>query len=107
MAYDEGLLSRCLDALRELHSGPVRNKNTFGMRGLLRGNRMFAAVGEDALLVKVPPDDYRLVLQEPGVAPFAPDGGRPMSTWVLIDAERVADDPDLREWLSKALRILD
>ncbi len=103
MAYDEGLLTRCLDSLRELRAGPVRNKNTFGMRGLLRGSRMFAAVGEEAILVKLTEADYVIALQQPGVSAFAPDGGRPMSTWVLVDAEYVADDPELREWLAKAL----
>jgi hypothetical protein len=32
-----------------------------------------------------------------GVTPFAPDGARPMSTWVVVPAEQVADDPELAE----------
>lgn len=107
MAYDEGLLARCLDALQQLSAGPIRDRSTFSMRGLMRGRRMFAAVGEDVLLVKLPPDAYDDALRQPGVAPFAPGGERPMTTWVTVDAAYVADDPQLRDWLRLALRSLD
>ena len=55
MSCDEGLLERCLDALRALGLASVRNKNVFGMRGLLRGTTMFAAIGEATMIVKLIP----------------------------------------------------
>jgi len=105
MAYDEGLLERCLDALRALGPGAIRHKNVFSMRGLLRGSRMFAAVGEDRIIVRLRRDELDAALERPGVRPFTP-GGSPLGTWVEVDGERVAEDPELREWLEAGLRSL-
>ena len=104
--YDEGLLQRCLDALESLDAGPIRNKNVFGMRGLLRGSRMFAAVGEDDIIVKMTPAAYAGALAQPGVTPFAP-GGDKLGSWVSVPGELLADDPELRDWLTAGLRGLD
>ena len=103
--YDEGLLERCLDALRALGVQPVRNKNVFGMRGLLRGSTMFAAVGESSMIVKLIPAEFQDAIEQPGVQPFMP-GGQKLGTWVELDADVVADDPELRHWLEAALRAI-
>ena len=104
--YDEGLLQRCLDALDSLNAGPVRDKNVFGMRGLMRGARMFAAVGEDEIIVKMTPGAYASALAQEGVTPFAPGGDR-LGNWVQVPGDLVADDPELRDWLAAGLRGLD
>lgn len=103
--HDEGLLQRCLDAVAALGEPAVRDKNVFGMRGLLRGKSMFAAVGEASIVVKIPAAEYTAALGQPGVRPFSP-GGQKLGTWVEIDADAVADDPDLRTWLASGLRAL-
>jgi TfoX/Sxy family transcriptional regulator of competence genes len=102
--HDEGLLQRCMDCLAGL-GGPFHNKNVFGMRGLMRGKSMFAAVGEDSIIVKVPKPDYDAALKRPGVKPFAP-GGDKLGTWVEISDDVVADDPELRQWLQVGLSAL-
>lgn len=105
LAYDEGLLERCLDALRDAGAGMVRHKAAFGTRGLLVGRKMFAAVAEESLLVKVSAEEYDGALDRPGVRPFDPGGGgRGMGTWLEVAAEGVADEPQLREWLTAGLR---
>jgi len=106
MAYDEGLLERCLDALRALGSGAVHHKNVFSMRGLMRGRKMFAAVGEDRIIVRLRPDELDAALERPGVKPFTP-GDTPLGTWVEVDGDVVAEDPELRDWLEAGLRSLD
>jgi TfoX/Sxy family transcriptional regulator of competence genes len=103
--HDEGLLQRCLDCLNGLGERGVRDKNVFGMRGLLRGKSMFAAVGESSMIAKVPAAEYDAALQQPGIRPFTP-GGQKLGTWVEIGADVIADDPDLREWLAAALRAI-
>ena len=103
--YDEGLLQRCHDCLATLGERGIRDKNVFGMRGLLRGKSMFAAVGEDGIIVKMPAAELAEALTRPGVRPFTP-GGEKLGTWVEIEADAVADDPDLREWLRTGLRAL-
>jgi len=105
MAYDEGLLERCLDALIVLNAGPIRNKNVFGMRGLLRGSTMFAAVGETSMIVKLRPAEYEAAVTDAAMRPFQP-GGQKLGNWIEIDAAAVADDPQLQEWLEAGLRAI-
>ena len=56
--------------------------------------------------MKTPPDEYEGALAVPGVVPFAPDGERPMSTWVVVPPDVIADDPELIEWLQRGIRAL-
>ncbi len=105
MSYDEGLLARCLDILEVLIAREVRHKNVFGMRGLLRGRRMFAAVGEDGMIVKVIAREYDSALRRAGTRAFEP-GGQKLGTWIEIEHDAVADDPELREWLETGLRAI-
>lgn len=105
MAYDEGLLARCLDALLDLPAAPVRHRSVFGMRGLMVGRRMFAAVGEEGLVVRVAAAEYLRAMRRRGVRPFMP-GGERLGRWVELDADVVADDPELRDWLAAGLRSL-
>jgi TfoX/Sxy family transcriptional regulator of competence genes len=102
---DEGLLARCLDALETMSAGEVRHKNVFGMRGLLRGSRMFAAVGDASMIVKCRASEYASALERSGVQRFSP-GGQQLGTWLELEQAAVADDPDLREWLEVGLRAL-
>jgi TfoX/Sxy family transcriptional regulator of competence genes len=104
MPYDNGLAARVQDALARLDARDVRQKNVFGGRGFLRRKRTFVVVWEDGLLVKLLPDAYEPALREPGVTPFAPDGGRPMSTWVVVAGDVIADDPELLHWVERGLR---
>jgi TfoX/Sxy family transcriptional regulator of competence genes len=106
MAYDEPLLQRCLDRLDELATaGPCRHKNVFGMRGLLRGSRMFAAVGEGSIIVRLAPGEVSRALRRRGVRRFMP-GGERLGSWVEVDDAVIADDPALRAWLEAGLRSL-
>ena len=104
MPYDRGLTARVADLLEQLGERAVRQKNVFGGRGFLAGKSTFVIVWDTDLIVKTTPAEYPELLQEPGVTPFAPDGERPMSTWVVVSGEVVADDPELVESLRRALR---
>ncbi len=104
MAYDPGLTDRVADALRQLGERGVRQKNVFGGRGFLIGSSTFAIAWEEDLIVKAAPDEYDALLGESGVAPFAPDGEKPMSTWLVVASDAIADDPELAEWIGRGLR---
>ncbi len=104
MSYDQGLAERVADLLAQLGQRAIRQKNVFGGRGFLAGKSTFAIVFEGDLVLKLSPAEYAAALHEPGVLPFAPDGERPMSTWVVVSGESVADDPQLLEWLGRGLR---
>ncbi len=102
--YDAGLAARIADALVSIGEKRVRQKNVFGGRGFLVGRSTFAIAWDDGLIVKTTRDDYPHALAEPGVTPFAPDNEKPMSTWVVVTADAIADDPELTQWLQRALR---
>ena len=57
----------------------------------------------DGLIVKTTKTEYPKALKRPGVTPFAPGREKPMGTWVVVAAEEMADDPELREWLERGL----
>src|SRR5512140_3312370 len=105
MGYDAGLLQRALDALDQISAGPVRHRPVFGMRGLMFGDRMFAAIGTESMIVKLRPTELAEALTRPGVTAFTP-GGSPLGNWVEVTDETVADDPELRDWLAAGLRSL-
>ena len=104
MPYDAGLAARIADALSGMGERGVRQKNVFGGRGFLVGKSTFAIAWDEGLIVKAPRSEYETLLAEPGVTPFAPDGEKSMSTWLVVAADAIADDPELAEWLRRALR---
>jgi len=106
MTFDAGLVARVADVLEQLGERAVRQKNVFGGRGFLRGKTTFVIVWDDALLVKTRPDEYPRLLREAGVTPFAPDGEKPMSTWLVVAAEAIADDPELMTWVRRGTEAL-
>lgn len=103
MAFDTGLVSRVEDALAQLKEPGYRQKNVFGGRGFLTGKSTFCIVSDDELIVKLPPAEYARALEQPGVTVFAPGEEKPMSTWVVVNADALADDPDLVEWVRLGL----
>lgn len=104
MAYDPGLVERIRDALARLSERGSRERGVFGGWGFLQGKSTFVIVWDDGIIAKIPADGYAAALARPGVIPFAPDGERPMSTWVVVAADAIADDPELAEWVALALQ---
>ena len=106
MTYDAGLVARIADALLALGERGVRQKNVFGGRGFLVGKSTFAIAWDEGLIVKTTKAEYPTLMKEPGVTPFAPDGEKPMSTWLVVADDAIADDPELQEWLRRGLRAI-
>ena len=104
MPPDSGLVSRVADALAARGERAVRQKNVFGGRGFLIGKSTFAIVWDDSLIVKAARSEYDALRAEPGVTPFAPDGEKSMSTWLVVSPDVIADDPELMEWIARGLR---
>ncbi len=104
MTYDRGMVERVAGALQSMRAGAVRQRNVFGGRGFLVGKSTFVIVWGDGIIVKMPPAEYAGALARSGVTPFRPGGDRPMTTWVLVDPDAVADDPELVEWMASGLR---
>lgn len=104
MPPDKGLVSRVADVLHSLGERTVRQRNVFSGRGFLIGKTTFVIVWNDALLVKCTAGEYPALRAEPRIEPFAPGGESPMGTWLVVDAETIADDPELSEWVQRGLR---
>ena len=104
MAYDPGLVERIDDALARLGRRGMRQKNVFGGRGFLAGKNTFVIAWGDGMIVKCPPAEYQAAIAEPGTTPFAPDGERPMSSWIVVSPDAIADDPELDAWVARGLR---
>lgn len=103
MAYDAGLVARVEDALGGLGERGVRQRNVFGGRGFLASRSTFAIVFDEELIVKLPRADYHRCLGLAGVRPFAPGDEKPMTTWVVVSADAIAEDPELSDWLRLGL----
>jgi hypothetical protein len=104
MAYDRGLVARIEDGLAQIGERGIRQKNIFGGRGFMDGKSAFVIAWDSDLIVKTAPADYGQYLTERGVTAFAPGGEKPMSTWVVVVSDTIADDPELVEWLRRGLR---
>ena len=103
MPYDEGLAER----IRE-HVPKATEKKMFGGVGWMeKGNLVVGLMTQgslsdvDAIIVRCPPGETRKVLQEQGVRPFE-QRGKAMQGWVLVEAEAVAEDPDLKAWIERS-----
>lgn len=104
MSFDAGTVERVRDALNRIGERSFREKRVFSGWGFLQGRSTFVIVWGDGIIAKMPTAQYDSALQRPGATPFAPDGERPMGTWVAVDAEAVADDPELADWVALALQ---
>jgi TfoX/Sxy family transcriptional regulator of competence genes len=96
MAFDEGLAER----IRDLMPKATEKKMFGGVAWMERGN-LVAGVWKDSLIARVPPEETAKALKEPGVKPFDVTG-RPMKGWLLVDAEAVAEEPELKAWVDRS-----
>lgn len=95
MAYDEGLATRLRDLIGD--EPGLAEKQMFGGLAMLLDGNMAVGVHGDALVVRIASDQFEDLLAMPGARPFDLTG-RPMKGWLLVDAESIEEDDDLRRW---------
>ncbi len=100
MAYDEELEARIAGVLAG-QPGLVSKKMFGGVAFLVQGN-MTCGVHKDMLMVRVGPDAYDQVMQEPYTRQFDLTG-RVMKGWVTVDAEGISSQADLERWVQAGL----
>jgi hypothetical protein len=66
---------------------------------------MCLGVWHDALIARIGPAAYESALAQPHVRPFDITG-RPMKGWVLVEAEGIERDSDLRRWAERAVQFV-
>lgn len=98
---DEALIER-VDEL--LAAAPVRQKIMFGTSAwfLESNDMMFAGAWGESIMVRVGSERTSELIQSGNAEPFDPMGGKPMREYVLLNADRIAEDDDLISWLDEA-----
>ena len=97
---DEALVERVEAATASM---PVRCKKMFGASSWFMdsNDQMFAGVWGDGILVRVGADETQSLIASGEASSFDPMGGRPMKEYVLLNADTIAEDSDLSEWLER------
>ena len=100
MAYNEGLADR-VRALMGGYSGVREQKMFGGLAFMLDGNMACGIMGSD-LIIRVGKENLDEALSQPHSRPFD-FTGRPMRSFVYVDAEGIASDEGLKEWTGRGL----
>lgn len=99
MAYDEGLVERIRQIMREVPA--VAEKKMFGgLSFMVSGN--YACGVADTLVVRVGKENHEAAMAHPHtrIMDFT---GRPMKGWVYVDAEGYEEDADLAYWVQQGV----
>jgi TfoX/Sxy family transcriptional regulator of competence genes len=100
MAFNAALAQRIRQRLVRRKS--VEEKKMFGGVGFLLNGNLLVGVWKDSLCVRLGPEQAEEALLEPHVKEFDITG-RAMKGWVLVAAEGVENDEQLRTWIQRAV----
>ncbi len=103
VAFDEGLGER----VRTLFAGApdVTERRMFGGLAFLVAGHMACGIIGDDLLVRVTRADYDAVLALPHARRME-FTGRPMRGFVVVDAEGIAEDDELEDWVDRGVEFV-
>jgi len=100
MAYDEGLAERIRGVLDERKD--VSEKRMFGGLAFLIQGHMSVGIVKDQLMVRVGPEVYDRLLEEPH-ARRMDFTGRPMKGFLYVTPSGFESDADLERWVSRGV----
>lgn len=101
MAFDERLVERVRERLHGT-DGVVELKMFGGWAVTVRGNMAVGVMDRD-LIVRVGADRFDDALARPGARPFD-FTGRPMTGWVFVASDAVANGRSLSSWVARGLQ---
>jgi TfoX/Sxy family transcriptional regulator of competence genes len=104
MPYSQSLADRVRQVLAKTRG--VTEKKMFGGVGFLLNGNMLVGIWQTSLIARVGPVPYESALTEQHVREFDITG-RPMRGWVMVEAEGIDVDADLRRWIDRSLRFVD
>lgn len=99
MPYSESLAGRIRDVLA--HRRNITEKKMFGCICFFLNGNALVGVWNDALIARLGPDLGEVALREPYVRAFDITG-KPMKNWVVVEAEGIEDDDQLKAWIERA-----
>ena len=100
MAYDEALAERLHEVLA--NRSDISERKMFGGLAMMVAGNMAVGVIHDHLMVRVGPDAYEDLLDDPHARPMD-FTGRPMRGFVFVDTPGFADDADLARWAARGV----
>src|SRR5262245_20598508 len=100
MAYDAKLADRIQKILAK-RKGIVEKKMFGGIAFMLRGN-MCCGVVKDTLMLRVGPEQYQKLLQEPYARPMD-FTGRPLKGFLYVEGKGLRTEAALQKWLQRAI----
>ena len=80
-------------------------KAMFGGVGFLLNGHMCVGVWKESLVARLGAEQAEAALAQPFVGEFDITG-RPMTGWVLIAPQAIADDDELRRWIDCAIKFV-
>jgi TfoX/Sxy family transcriptional regulator of competence genes len=101
MAYDEVLAQRIHDVL-DGQEGLTSRKMFGGLGFMVGGHMAVAAASSGALMVRVDPATGEQWIDGGSVNPMEMRG-RPMTGWLLVAPEALADDDQLQLWVDRGV----
>ena len=104
MPYSESLASRIRDVLAGRY-GITERKMFGGIAFMLHGN-MCVGVWKTSMIARLGPEQAAAALMEPDVGEFDVTG-HAMKGWVVIEAEGVDTDKQLRGWVERAVEFVE
>jgi hypothetical protein len=104
MAYSESLAARIRQALKG-RRGIIEKKMFGGVGFMLHGN-MCVGVWKTSLIARLGPEQAEAALKQPNVVEFDITG-RAMKGWVLVEAEGVETDEQLRGWVERSVEFVE
>jgi TfoX/Sxy family transcriptional regulator of competence genes len=107
MPYSRSLADRVRQILGKTRG--VSEKKMFGGVGFLLGGNMLVGIWETSLIVRLgdakETPEYAAALGEPNVREFDITG-RPMRGWVMVEADGLDTDAQLRAWIERSQRFV-
>ncbi len=104
MPYSESLASRIRDLLAGRRG--ITEKKMFGGVGFLLHGNMTVGIWKTLLIVRLGTGQVAVALKEPHVVPFDITG-RPMKGWVMVEAEGIEANEQLRGWIERAVEFVE
>ncbi len=101
MAYDEDLANRIREQLAG-HDAVTEKRMFGGLAFLVDGSMAVAASRTGGLMARVDPGDSQALVRAGGVERMVMRG-REMDGWLLVEADRVAEDAGLAAWVERGV----
>jgi len=103
MAFDESLAARIRKAIGRKKG--IEEKKMFGGLGFLLNGNMCVGVWKNSMIVRLGTEESESALLEPHVGEFDITG-KAMKGWIMVAAEGVAGEIDVKQWVQRAVRFV-